>query len=154
MALTYASVCSYVRIRSQTPIYGMGTLGIRRIRSSYADIRLCTLCYTQISNDFWTCSKFISVCERIDDTVLIRLLYARHSLDTLDIRLIRKRYAIHTFVKSCSWEAGLTVVRIRRFFSEICIRNAYAIVWLHLQKQRNNSYMMRKITPTEYHVKF
>jgi len=37
----------YARIRSQKLIYVRDTLGIRRVRSEYADIRLCTLCYTQ-----------------------------------------------------------------------------------------------------------
>jgi len=66
MESAYASVCSYARILSQTLIYVRRTVGIRRVRSEYADIRRCTLCYTQRPNYyFWTCSKFISVCERI-----------------------------------------------------------------------------------------
>jgi len=41
------SSCERMLIRSQTLIYVRGTLGIRRVRSEYADIRRCTLCYTQ-----------------------------------------------------------------------------------------------------------
>ena len=57
--------------------------------------------------------------------------YARHTLDTYE-------YATHTLAKACSREAGLRVVRIRSLseilhtLSKICIRNAYAIVGLHL----------------------
>ena len=49
MASAYASVCSYAHIRSQTLkyMYVRGTLGIRSVRSYYADIRRCTLCYSQ-----------------------------------------------------------------------------------------------------------
>jgi len=39
-------VCTHL-IRSQTLLYVRGTLGIRCVRSKYADIRRCTLCYTQ-----------------------------------------------------------------------------------------------------------
>jgi len=39
MTSAYASVCSYTRIHSQTLIYVRGTLGKRRVRSKYADIR-------------------------------------------------------------------------------------------------------------------
>jgi len=60
----------YVRIRSQPLIYVRGTLSIRCVRFGYADIRRCTLCYPQRPNYFWT--KFISVCERIEYTLLIR----------------------------------------------------------------------------------
>ena len=35
---------------------------------------------------FWTCSKFISVYKCIEYTLLKRQPYARHTLDTLDIR--------------------------------------------------------------------
>jgi len=40
-------VCERMLIRSQTLIFVRGTLCIRRVRSEYADIRRCTLCYTQ-----------------------------------------------------------------------------------------------------------
>ena len=36
------SVCERMLIRSHMLIYVRGTLGIRRVRSEYADIRLCT----------------------------------------------------------------------------------------------------------------
>ena len=39
-------------IRSHTLIYVRVTLGIRRVRSKYADIRRCTLLYTQRPNYF------------------------------------------------------------------------------------------------------
>ena len=39
MASTYASACSYALKRGHVK----GTLGIRRVRSTYADIRRCTL---------------------------------------------------------------------------------------------------------------
>jgi len=80
------SVCQRMVIRSYTQIYGRGTLGIRRVRSSYAGILRCTLLYAEAKIFFWTCSKFFSVCERIDYTLLIRSPYARHTLDTLGIR--------------------------------------------------------------------
>jgi len=78
-------------IRSQTLIYGRDTLGIRRVRSEYADIRRFT--YRVIRRDqiiFWTCSKFISVCERIyvTHTLTIRTAYAGYARHTLDIHLI------------------------------------------------------------------
>ena len=41
------SVYERMLISSQTLIYVRGTLGIRRVRSEYADIRRCALCYTQ-----------------------------------------------------------------------------------------------------------
>ena len=66
------SVCQRMTIRSYTQIYGRGTLGIRRVRSSYAGIRQCTLLYAEAKIIFWTCSKIFSVCERIDYTLLIR----------------------------------------------------------------------------------
>jgi len=37
------SVCHRMILRSQTQIYVRGTLGIRRVRSSYADMRRYTL---------------------------------------------------------------------------------------------------------------
>jgi len=40
-------VCKRMLIRSHMVIYVKGTLGIRRVRSKYTDIRRCTLCYTQ-----------------------------------------------------------------------------------------------------------
>jgi len=83
------SVCQRMTIRSYTQIYVMGTLGIRRVRSSYAGIRRCTSLYAEAKIIFWTCSKIFCVCERIDNTLLIRSSYAgyaRHTLNTLDIR--------------------------------------------------------------------
>ena len=47
MAKAYASVCSYARIRWQMLICVRGTLGIRRVRSKYADKRRCKVCFTQ-----------------------------------------------------------------------------------------------------------
>jgi len=44
--------------------------------------------YTQMPNYFWPCSNFISACDLIPFTFLIRLPYARHTLDKLDNRLI------------------------------------------------------------------
>ena len=83
------SVCQRMIIRSYTQIYVRSTLGIRRVRSSYAGIRRCTLLYAEAKIIFWTCSKIFGVCERIDNTLLIRSSYARHTLDTLGIRWIR-----------------------------------------------------------------
>jgi len=80
---------AYDYIRSYTQIYVRGTLGIRRVRSSYAGIRRCTLLYAEDKIFFRTCSKNFSVCERIDNTLFIRSSYARHILDTLGIRWIR-----------------------------------------------------------------
>jgi len=37
----------YARIRSQKLIYVRDTLGIRRVRSEYADIRLCVVLYAE-----------------------------------------------------------------------------------------------------------
>jgi len=76
-------------IRSYTQIYVRGSLSIRRVRSSYAGIRRWTLLYAEAKIIFWTCSKLFSVCERIDNTLLIRSSYARHTLDTLGIHWIR-----------------------------------------------------------------
>jgi len=41
------SVCQRMIIRPHTQIYVRDTLGIRRVRSSYADIRRCTLLYAE-----------------------------------------------------------------------------------------------------------
>jgi len=46
----YGHTLAYVRIRPQTLIYVADMLGIRRVRSEYADIHRCTLCYTQRPN--------------------------------------------------------------------------------------------------------
>ena len=73
--VTSSSVCVYVDIR----------FGYVR-HTTYVDVR-CVIRRSQII--FSTCSKFISVCERIEYTLFIRLLYALHTLDTLFIRLIR-----------------------------------------------------------------
>ena len=78
MASVYVSVCSYARIRSQTLTH---TLGVRQAYVVYVPNTL-----TYVGVRFWTCSKLISVCERIEYTLLIRQPYARHTLDTLDIR--------------------------------------------------------------------
>ena len=60
-------------IRSQTLIYGRGMLGISRVCSEYVDIFQCTfVLHAEIKLFFWTWSKFISVCERIQYTLLIR----------------------------------------------------------------------------------
>ena len=76
-------------ICSHREIYVRGTLGISRVRSTYADIiyYVGISCYTRRLNYlFWTCSKYFSVCERIDNTLLIRSSYARHTLDALEVR--------------------------------------------------------------------
>ena len=105
MASAYASVCSYVRIRLQMLIYVRGTL-----------------CYKQRPNIFLDMFKIYQRMQACR-------IYVTHTY----------AYATNTFVKPCSREAGLKVVRIRSFFwnlhtlSKICIRNAYAIVWLHLK---------------------
>jgi len=62
------SGCQRMIIRSYTQIYVRGTLGIRRVRSSYAAIRQCTFLYAEAKISFWTCSKIFSVCERIENT--------------------------------------------------------------------------------------
>ena len=49
------SVCQRMIIRSHTQIYVMNTLGISRVRSSYADIRRCTLFYAEAKLFFWSC---------------------------------------------------------------------------------------------------
>ena len=51
----------------------------------------------------------------VTHTLTICTAYAGYAKGTL---LIRYEYAIHMFVKACSREVGLKVVRIRRF-SEI-----------------------------------
>jgi len=94
------SVCQRIIIRSYTQIYVRGTLGIRRVRSSYAGIRRFTLLYAEDKKVFWTCSKIFSVCQRIDNTLLIRSSYARHTLNTLNTLVIRSRYVTHTLVQT------------------------------------------------------
>ena len=59
-----------------------GMLGIRRVRSKYAGIRRCTFL-----NPVAKLSKLFSVCEH-KHTLHISLQYAKHELNTLDIRLI------------------------------------------------------------------
>jgi len=49
------SVCQRMIIRSYTQEYVRGTLGIRRVRSSYAGIRRCTLLYAEAKIFFLTC---------------------------------------------------------------------------------------------------
>jgi len=74
--------------------------------------------------------------------------YSIYVTHTLGIRFIRSRYvtytmyercqyAFHTFVKACGRQAGFkkTVFLKLHTLSKICIRNAYAIVWLHHKKQ-------------------
>ena len=93
-------------IRSYKQIYVRDTLGIRRVSSSYAGKRRCTLLYAEAKIMFWTCSKIFSVCKRINNTLLIRSSYARHTLDTLGSRHmlntldIRSRYVTYTLVQT------------------------------------------------------
>jgi len=92
------SVCQRMIIRSYTQICVLGTLGIHLVRSSYAGIRRCTSLYAEAKIFFWTWSKIFSVCERIDNTLLKRSSYARHTLDTLGICWIRYTYARGTLL--------------------------------------------------------
>ena len=68
-----------------TLIYVWGTLGIRHVRSKYADIHRCTfVLYTEV-----ILLDILKFYQRIAYTLLICLPYAQHTLDTLDIGLIR-----------------------------------------------------------------
>jgi len=74
MTSAYESVCSYAPMRSHTQIYVRGTLGIRRVCSKYADIRRCTLCYTQCE------MKFLDMF-KIHQRMRAYSLYVTHTLD-------------------------------------------------------------------------
>jgi len=52
------SVCQRMIIRSHTQTYVRGRLGIRRVRSSYADIRRCTLLYAEAKSFLDMFKKF------------------------------------------------------------------------------------------------
>ena len=54
-------------------------------------------CYMQRLNNILDMLIFFSVCERIDNTLLIRPSYARHTLNTLDIR---QRYVTKTLLQT------------------------------------------------------
>jgi len=103
------SVCEHMLIHWQTLIYVRGMLGICRVRSEYADIRQCMLCYMQRPNYFLDMFKIYQRMRayRIYVTHALTICtaysgYARHALNML---LIRYEYAFHTFVKVCSQEA-------------------------------------------------
>ena len=85
-------------IRSHTLIDVRGTLDIRLVRSKYADIRRCLLCYQQRLNYFLDMFKLYQHLRAysIYLTLLKRLPHARHMLDTLDIRSIRQNDASGT----------------------------------------------------------
>ena len=80
--------------RSHTLIYVRGTLGIRRVRSKYADIHVprCTLFYMQRENTFWTYLQLFTVYERI----IFTLANANHTQDILCIRLPNAFYVKET----------------------------------------------------------
>jgi len=123
---------AYAHTLANADIRSRSTLGIRRVRSEYADIRRRTLCYTQRQTHFLDMFKIYQRMRAysiyVTHTLTVRTTYtgyARHTINTLKIRY---SYATHTLVKACSREAGLKVVRIS--FSEICIgfqKFAYAI---------------------------
>ena len=109
-----------------TRIYVRSTLGIRRVRSEYADIRYF------IRRDQIKFLDMFNIYQRmqayriyVTHTLTIRTAYAeyaRHTLNTAKGTFpIRYEYATSTFVKACLREAVLKVVRIMRFL-EICMR--------------------------------
>ena len=82
MASTRVSVSSSAH---HTLIYDWGTLGIRRVRSKFADIHRCTLFNTQRQ----TCQRMRAYSKNVMRTLNIRNIYdvnARHALNTLDFR--------------------------------------------------------------------
>jgi len=99
------SVCERMLIRSQTLIYVRGTLGIRSVRSEYADIRRCMFCYTQIPNYFLDMFKIYQRMRAykiyVTYTLAIRMAYAGYARNTLDIRLILYLRWVHT-MNGCS----------------------------------------------------
>jgi len=82
-------------MRAQTLIYGRDTLGIRRVRSEYADIRRCTLSYN-IHRDQIIFLDMFKIYQRmqayrlyVTHTLTIRTAYAgyaRHTLNALEVR--------------------------------------------------------------------
>ena len=65
-------------------------LDICRVLFKHADIGRCMLLYAEPK----LCSGHVqNICERIAYALLIRLPYARHNMNKLDIR---KRYVTHT----------------------------------------------------------
>jgi len=90
IASAYASVCSYARTRSQTLIYDRCTLGIRRIRYEYADIRRCSFVIRRDQINFKDMYKLYQRLQTykiyVTHTLTIRTAYAgyaRHTLNTL-----------------------------------------------------------------------
>jgi len=51
----------------------------------------------------------------VTHTLTIRSAYAGYARHTLNKLKVRYEYATHMFVKACSREVGLNVVRIRSF---------------------------------------
>jgi len=97
MASAYATVYAYAHVRSQTLIYVRSTLGIRRVRSKYAEIPRRTLCYTQRLSYIVGHVKHLSAYASVKNIRYsyanhthgihwIRLTYARHMLNTLKLR--------------------------------------------------------------------
>jgi len=133
------SVCERMPIRSQTLIYFRSTLGIRRVRSKYADIPWLTLCYTQrpkyVLDMFKIYQRMQAYRIYVIHTLTIRTAYAGYARRTLYTQKLRYSYVMKTLSirrkrPVHSRETGLKVVRIRSFFSEICIlflKFAYAM---------------------------
>ena len=79
------SVCQRMIIRSHTQTNVRGRLGIRRVRSSYADIRRCTLLYAEAKSFFGHVQKFSAYASES----IIRYSYAGYVMHTLNTQHIR-----------------------------------------------------------------
>ena len=102
MASANASVCSCARIRLQTLINVRSTLGIRLVRSEYADIRRRTLCYTQRPKYFLDMFKIYQRMRAnriyVTHTLTIRTAYAGYARHTLNTLRVRYSYVMNTLV--------------------------------------------------------
>jgi len=97
-----ASAYAHTSALLANAIYVRSTLGIRRVRSEYAELRRRTLCYTQRPIFFVDMFKIYQRMRayriNVTHTLTIRTAYAGYARHTLNTLKVRYSYVMNTLV--------------------------------------------------------